>query len=58
MKTLKECKTIEEKIKYIRETDPVELVGEIMGMEAVIIGQKQRIESLRKTLDKVMAQND
>lgn len=47
MKTLKECESIEEKIEYIKNTDPVELAGEIMGMESVIIAQEKRIEKLR-----------
>lgn len=36
MKSLKTCRSIEEKIEYVKKTDPAELVGEIMGLEGII----------------------
>jgi hypothetical protein len=48
-----ECKSIEEKIKYIKDTDPVELVGEIMGLEAQIIGQNNMIRSLKEEVGRL-----
>ena len=50
LKSLGNCKSIEEKIKYINLADPVELAGEVMGMEAIIIAQEKCIELLKKKI--------
>jgi len=58
MKTLKECKSIEEKRWYIQDADPLELAGEITEMEAIIVGQKKWIESLREDIRQRMIADD